>query len=212
MSPDAPHRWHHDPRWRLVLALACGLGVALAVGLAWRPAYSPLLGWSAAGLLYCLVTWASIWRMDPAQTAAHATREVPGAWAVHVLLVLAALASLAGIVILVVQPPDSRLDAAWVSLLVVVTSWATVQTLHALRYAQAYYRSGGGIDFHTSQPPQYADFAYLGFTVGMSFAVSDTDLSSTGMRKLALGHALLAYLFGTVFLAALVNILASLAG
>lgn len=207
----SPH-WHHDSRWRLIIAVACGVAVAAVVWFALAPDYAPLLGWSTTGLVFCLATMISVGGMDADQTARHATRELPGAWSVHLLLVCAALASLAGIAVLILQPPDSRLAAAAVSLLVVVSSWTTVQTLHALRYAREFYLHGGGIDFHSPDPPQYSDFAYVGFTVGMSFAVSDTDLSSTRMRRLALRHALLAYLFGTVFLAALVNILASLAG
>jgi len=204
-------RWHHDSRWRLLVAVACGIAVAGVVAVVLDPAYSLLLGWSATGLAYCLITWISVGRMNASETAAHATREVPGAWSVHLLLICAALASLAGIAILILKPPNSRLGAAGVSLLVIVASWTTVQTLHVLRYAQEYYRSNGGVDFHNPEPPCYADFAYMAFTVGMSFAISDTDLTSTAMRRIALWHAMLAYLFGTVFLAALVNILASLA-
>ncbi|MCL2736407.1 MAG: DUF1345 domain-containing protein [Propionibacteriaceae bacterium] len=209
---NAVSRWHHDPRARLILAIVFGVAVAVLVAIILAPAYCVLLGWAAAALLYCLVTWMSVGRMGPAETAAHATIEVPGGWVVHVLLTCAALASLAGIVVLVMNPPDTRLAAAAVSLVVIVASWTTVQTIHALRYAREYYRAGGGVDFHMPDAPSYIDFAYMGFTVGMSFAISDTDLRSTAMRRIALWHALLAYLFGTVFLAALVNILASLSG
>ena len=205
-------RWHHDSRWRLLIAIGCGIVVGIIVWFVFDPAYSPLVAWSATGLLYCLITWISVGRMDSSETAAHATREMPGGWTVHLLLVVAALASLAGITVLILQPPTTRVAAAAVSLLVIVTSWTTVQTLHALQYAREYYRTGCGIDFHNPEPPQYSDFAYVAFTVGMSFAISDTDLSSTRMRRIGLSHALLAYLFGTVFVAALVNILASLAG
>ncbi|MDR0285527.1 MAG: DUF1345 domain-containing protein [Propionibacteriaceae bacterium] len=205
-------RWHHDPRLRLVLATVGGGVVAVLVVVFSAPAYAPLLGWATAACLYSLVTWVSIGRLTASQTAAHATREVPGGATVHLLLVLAALASLAGIAVLMFEPPGSRLEAAAVTLAVVVASWLTVQTLHALRYAREFYTSGGGVDFHTAEPPSYLDFAYMAFTVGMSFAISDTDLMSTRMRRIGLFHALLAYLFGTVFLAALVNILASLAG
>jgi len=207
---ESTHRWHHDPRWRLIFALVCGAAIAVIVAVTLGTAYAPLLGWTATAVGYCLVTWISVGGMDPGETAAHALREVPGGWTVHVLLTLAALASLAGIAVLILQPPDSRLVSAGVSLVVIAASWVTVQTIHALRYAREFYRSGGGVDFHMADPPQYSDFAYMAFTVGMSFAISDTDLASTAMRKLALGHALLAYLFGTVFLAALINILASL--
>ncbi|MCL1840976.1 MAG: DUF1345 domain-containing protein [Propionibacteriaceae bacterium] len=209
MKVAVPH-WHNDARWRLVLAVCCGVATAVLVWFCSEPAYAPLLGWTIVGAVYCLVTWGSIGRMDPDETAAHATREVPGGFAVHLLLVCAALASLAGIAFLVMRPPTSRLAAAAVTLVVVVASWATIQTLHALQYAREYYRTGGGIDFHSPIPPQYSDFAYVSFTVGMSFAISDTDLSTASMRRIALWHAMLAYLFGTVFVAALINILASL--
>ena len=205
-------RWHHDSRWRLAVAIACGVAAAVGLGLARGFAYAPLLGWAATALLYCLITWVSVGPMDAQATATHATAEVPGGWGVHLLLVAAALSSLGGIVMLVLRPPESRLVSAAVSLLVIVASWFTIQTIHALRYAERYYRTGGGVDFHMADEPAYSDFAYMAFTVGMSFAISDTDLASSAMRRLALGHALLAYLFGTVFLAALVNILASLAG
>ena len=209
---SAVSRWHHDSRWRLLVSVGCGAGIAGLVAVILDPAYSLLLGWSATALAYCLITWVSVGRMTASETAAHATREAPGGWSVHLLLICAALASLAGIAILILKPPDSRLAAAGVSLLVIVASWTTVQTLHALRYAREYYRSNGGVDFHNPEPPSYVDFAYMAFTVGMSFAISDTDLTSTAMRRIALWHAMLAYLFGTVFVAALVNILASLAG
>src|SRR3712207_8761371 len=62
------------------------------------------------------------------------------------------------------------------------------------------FRSGG-IDFGQPEPPAYSDFAYLAFTVGMSFAVPDTQIADTSIRKVALGHALLSYLFGTVVIA-----------
>jgi uncharacterized membrane protein len=151
--------------------------------------------------------------MNAKETAAHATCEIPGAVGVHVLLIWAVIASLAGVAQLFANSPGSRVATAGVSLVVIVVSWLTVQTICALRYARQYYLGGGGIDFHDPDTqPQYSDFAYVAFTVGMSFAISDTDLSSTAMRKIALGHALLAYLFGTVFVASLVNILAGLAG
>ena len=90
----------------------------------------------------------------------------------------------------------------------VLTSWAAVHTVFALRYARLYFDEGGGIDFHQDEAPRYSDFAYLAFAVGMSFAISDTDLASWRMRRHALRHALLAYLFGTVIIALVINITA----
>ena len=99
------------------------------------------------------------------------------------------------------------------TLIGIVASWATIHTLFATHYARLYFTDPvGGVDFHQSDPPLYTDFAYVAFTVGMSFAISDTDLSGSRMRRPALLHALLSYLFGTVIVALLINLLAGVAG
>jgi uncharacterized membrane protein len=93
----------------------------------------------------------------------------------------------------------------------VVLSWALVNTVFALKYARLYYAGeDGGIDFHQEQPPTYSDFAYVAFTVGMSFAISDTDLGQPDIRKVALGHSLLSFVFGTFVIAVAVNVVANL--
>ena len=95
--------------------------------------------------------------------------------------------------------------------LVVILSWALVNTVFALKYARRYYSGGdGGIDFGQEEPPTYSDFAYVAFTVGMSFAVPDTQIVDTSIRKVGLGHALLSYLFGTVVIAVAVNLVTNL--
>ena len=96
----------------------------------------------------------------------------------------------------------------------VALSWFTVHTLFALRYARLFYLgSPGGIDFNQkTPPPRYLDFAYLAFTIGMTYQVSDTDLQTPPIRATALRHALLSYLFGAIILATTINLIAGLAG
>jgi len=209
-SASVPHQWHHEARWRLAAALVAGGGTAAVFAAGGAAMHAVLLGWAAAALVFCLATWVSVGRMDATATAAHATTETPGDITVFVLLTIAAVASLGGIVYLLFRPVDSPLVTAGVCLIVIVASWLTVQTLYTLRYARAYYEGGGGIDFNSADPPAYSDFAYVAFTIGMSFAISDTNLTTTRLRRMALPHALLAYLFGTVLLAGMVNILASI--
>ena len=80
-----------------------------------------------------------------------------------------------------------------------------------MRYARLYYTPPeGGIQFSSSEPPCFSDFAYLALTLGMTFQVSDTNLATNRFRKLALGQCLLAYVFGTVIVAATVNLVVSL--
>ena len=67
-----------------------------------------------------------------------------------------------------------------------------------------------GIDFAGAGPPGYADFAYLAFTIGMTFQVSDTAVRTPALRRTVLRHALLSYLFGTVVIAVGVNLVTNL--
>jgi uncharacterized membrane protein len=93
----------------------------------------------------------------------------------------------------------------------VALSWAMVHTVFTLRYARTYYlKPEGGVDFNESDPPTYLDFAYLALSIGMTFQVSDTNLTSKPIRRIALTHAVLSYLFGVVIVALAINVVASL--
>jgi uncharacterized membrane protein len=98
-----------------------------------------------------------------------------------------------------------------VGLFSVVLSWTIVHTVFMLRYARAYYSEPtGGVEFNEAEPPTYLDFSYLSFTMGMTYQVSDTDITSKRVRRIALQHALLSYLFGAVLLAIAINVVATL--
>lgn len=199
-----------DPSPLVRLLVAAVVGVLVGLLPRWPTVVGALLSaWAATGAVYSLWTLAVTMPMGPAQTAGHATREEPTRFGAHVVVLVAALASLAGVgVVLTQRNQPSTLVA---TLAAVAVSWTTLHTTSALRYARMYYTPPvGGIDFHQSTPPRYTDFAYVAFTVGMSFAISDTDLGSSRMRVHALGHALLSYLFGTVIVALLVNLIAGL--
>jgi uncharacterized membrane protein len=97
------------------------------------------------------------------------------------------------------------------TIVAIALSWTVVHTTYAVHYAHLYYReTSGGIGFPGDEPPCYVDFAYLAFTVGMTFQVSDTTLDDAAIRHQVLGHALLSFVFGTVILATAVNGVASL--
>ncbi len=88
----------------------------------------------------------------------------------------------------------------------------SVHTVYLLRYARYYYSPPeGGIDFH-GEAPDYVDFAYLALTIGMTFQISDTDITAKRVRRAALRHALLSYVFGTVIVAITVSSVAALLG
>jgi uncharacterized membrane protein len=153
--------------------------------------------------------------MGASATAAHAVREDPGRAVTNVLVLAAAAASLAAVGVLLVAGSSSGGDKdvqAGMSVLSVALAWGAVHTVFTTRYARLYYLgSPGGIDFNEELPPRYTDFAYLAFTIGMTFQVSDTDLKTKAIRATALRHALLSYLFGAVIIATMINLVAGLA-
>ncbi len=201
------------PGVRILVAVV--IGVVAGVLLGWFALPAGLLGgWAVAGAVFVAWTWIVIVPMDAAETKAHAIREQPERTVTHWILVLAAIASL-GAVVVVLLGAGGRKNLLTMSavLLSVFVSWAVVHTLYSLNYARMYYaQPEGGVDFHQHEPPCYTDFTYMGVTVGMSFAISDTDLSASSFRRVAQVHALLSYLFGTVIVALLVNLVAGLVG
>ena len=98
-----------------------------------------------------------------------------------------------------------------VGIVSVVIAWTMVHTVFTLRYTRLYYeKHPGGVSFNESDRPRYADFAYLAFTIGMTFQVSDTDIQNKEIRATALRHGLLSYVFGAVIVATTINLIAGL--
>ncbi|MFT4086604.1 MAG: DUF1345 domain-containing protein [Gordonia sp. (in: high G+C Gram-positive bacteria)] len=168
-----------------------------------------MLPWALSAGAFVIWTWTSLAPMDSGQTAAHASREDPTHRVTLLVVVCAALASLTGVMLVLF---DAHRDSLVVTTLIsIIVSWAAIHTVFATHYARLYFTDPvGGVDFHQSEPPVYTDFAYVAFTVGMSYAISDTDLAGSHMRRPALAHALLAYLFGTVIVGLFINMLAGL--
>jgi uncharacterized membrane protein len=93
----------------------------------------------------------------------------------------------------------------------IAASWLVLNTVYTLRYARLYYTDPrGGVDFNQEDEPTFADFAYLAFTIGMTFQVSDTSLQKTAIRATALRHGLTAFVFDAVIIAVTVNVVAGL--
>jgi uncharacterized membrane protein len=202
-------------RLRVLVMVLAGLATAGAVGTAAGWEYAPLSGWDVAALVFDVWAWCAIGFFDSRRTAAHATREDPGRTVTDLIVTVAAVGSLAAVAIIVGQANSSSGATqdllAGFAVLSVALSWFAVHTLFTLRYARLYFSGNpGGVDFNQQAEPRYLDFAYLGFTIGMTFQVSDTDLQSPAIRATALRHALLSYLFGAVILAATINLIASL--
>jgi uncharacterized membrane protein len=205
-------------RRRLGLAIVVGVlaGALVPLGPARGALVHGLFGFVGGGLSFALPLLLHVLGHDaPATRSKVAGRDGDAAW-YDVVVILVGLASLAGVGILLVGG-QSRGAAAVVDALIgvgaVAVGWLCVHTVYVLRYARAYYASPTPpIDFNQDEDPTFSDFAYFSFNLGMAYQVSDTDLKTGAIRRVVLGHALLAYLYGTIVIAATINLVAGLGG
>jgi uncharacterized membrane protein len=208
-------RIRHQSRVRLVVMAVVGVVAALATGIGGNWAQAAVVGWAFACIVYIVWVWLAVGRMDAAQTSVTATREDPARGVSDLLVVLASAGSLVAVGFVLVNARQAHGGAeatqAGLAVVSVVLSWFLVHTLFTLRYASLYYADDdGGIDFNQKEPPRYLDFAYLAFTLGMTYQVSDTNLQSSRIRATALRHGLLSYVFGSVVLATTINLVVGL--
>jgi uncharacterized membrane protein len=202
-------------RTKVVLAALFGVLVALmsAKLINWKLA--PLLGWDAAAAVYVTMEWLVVTRMNGTDTQAHAVREDPSRGITTTLVLFASVASL--ITVAIVLSAASKAEGAaqtfevLLGVVSVVIAWIVVHTLFMLRYGEMYYRgTPGGVEFDGTRQPSYHDFAYLSFTIGMTFQVSDTGFQNSDFRRMALKHALISFMFSTVIVATTINLIAGL--
>lgn len=200
---------------RVVLSAAVGAvaGTLISIAVPWQAAI--LLGWDAAATTFLTWVWVTIWHLDPDATRRVASREDPSFRLADLIVVLAGVACLAAVGLVLVRAAESsgseKAGLVVVAIGSVACSWAALHTVFLLRYARLYYGvASGGIDFNEKGDPDYLDFAYMAFTIGLTFQVSDTNITDKRIRRTALRHALLAFLFGAVIIGLTINVVASL--
>jgi uncharacterized membrane protein len=203
----------------LTRVIVCGtVGVIVAGAVAWVAPWqvSSLLFWDTAAAVFCVWVWLAVHGSDAATTERLATREDDSRAAADLVLVAASIASLLGVGIVLLKAAGesgpSRALTTTAAVVTVAMSWLAVHTVFTLRYAHLYYLDGGGIDFHSDQDPDYGDFAYVAFTLGMTYQVSDSDLTSRRIRGTALRHAFVSYVLGIAVIAITINVVAGLLG
>jgi uncharacterized membrane protein len=218
MAPSGVSGRAHSGRRRLALAAISGLAAALVA--AWFAPWqlTVLLAWDVAAVVVIVRSWNHVWYRSPEETRAIATVEDDSRTAADLVLVVACTVSLAGVGFAFVkanqESNDHEIAMKLVGIVTILLSWVVVHTVFALRYAHVYYGEPvGGINFKSEdvdREPDYRDFAYLAFTVGMTYQVADTDITHRAMRHVVLRHALLSFMFGAVILATTVNLIANL--
>jgi len=195
---------------RLAIAVVGGAVAGVAVGL---PADAPLgvlAGIAVTETIFVVAGWAVLWPMNAAATEGNTSREEFRPVAEEMAVVVVALCGLVGIVLLLVLAGSGTGQvAAATALAGVFMAWAALHLMYATRYAHLYYTAPeGGIDFNSEDRPTYRDFLYFSYNLGMTYQVSDNNVSNTTIRAVVLRHTLLSYVFGTSILATTINLVA----
>ncbi|MER7912198.1 MULTISPECIES: DUF1345 domain-containing protein [unclassified Streptomyces] len=194
---------------RLVGSALVGAAVGALVAVPTHAPLGVLAGIAAAETAFVVTGWAVLWPMDAATTHRNVRREEFRPVVEELAVVSTSLAGLVGIIVLLlVGRTDLSHAAAATALCGVFMAWAALHLMYAARYAYHYYvpEPGGGIDFNTEEPPRYSDFLYFSFNLGMTYQVSDTNVSTAGLRAIVLRHCLLSYVFGASILATTINL------
>jgi uncharacterized membrane protein len=215
-NQQAAPRTLTSARTKLLVSFGAAIAAGTAAAVAGAGRAAPLIGWDILAVVFCGWVWSTVWRLDAEATARHARQEDPSRDQADLVLLGAAVASLVavGAVLFGAGSAGGNLKyvEAGLALVSVFVSWTLVHTVFTLKYARLYYAgTPGGIDFNESGAPDYADFAYLAFTIGMTFQVSDTNIGSKRIRRTALRHAWLSFPLGAVIIATAINLVSGLA-
>lgn len=171
-----------------------------------------LFGWDGASIVLLTLLWLDFNSHDERSTATVAKRDDMNRSILDAIIITAALASIVAVALLLSASDTEKWHIIF-GLISIVLSWATVHGVYTLRYAFMYYNDKeGGVDFNDKSRPDFKDFMYLSYTIGMTYQVSDTTFTSKNFRRVALVHALLSFVFGTAIIATSINLVASLLG
>ena len=212
-----------DARQRLVLGLAAGAATFVALRGELRFASAAIAGWNAVAVVILALDWVIILATPQRKIRQIAQQQDLSRFLVFIFVVIAACAALFAVGFLIKAHKSQSGGHFAIHLLLtlctVMFSWALLHTVYSLRYAHTYYgdsdkpgvqQHAGGLIFPGDRPPNYFDFAYFSFVIGMTCQVSDVQITSHRMRRITLFHSILSFAFNTVILALLINTVSGL--
>jgi len=221
----APH-WFY--RIRAIYKLLICLSIAVVSYLLTLPVRMEgftrtMVGWDIFSLCEIAISVAIFSAVCPKQLRVLASREDASRPVVFTIVICAILASLGGVLLLLKNQNawllSEGLETA-IYIAGVTFSWILLHILFTSRYAHLYYgdhatkkgEMAKGLDIPGNEAPDYMDFAYFAFVIGMTFQVSDIQISSRRIRRVVLIHGLISFIFNTVIVALTINVVVNLKG
>ena len=210
------------PIHRLLVSLAFALVVFLfTVKSHLSPLVLAMLCWDSFALVFVTCSWIFLFKCATSKIRAEATREDGSRAFIFFMVMISSFASLFTVTLLILSKEASATGLMIylpVAVLGILLSWILVHTTFTFRYAHMYYgddeadscKHAEGLEFPKEKKPDYLDFAYFSFVIGMTFQVSDVQISSKKLRRLALLHGLISFAYNTIIVALTINIIAGL--
>lgn len=204
-------------RPRLITGIVIGIIAGFVSSIFLKGQSHLLIGWDTGVGFYLVTTWAMMIRSNVHQLRVRAARHDEGEWTIILLSIAASLSSLVAIVAELMRAHADDPLRAWrvaAAALTILISWLFIHTIMAQHYAHDYYLregNGPGLIFpdHIKEP-DYWDFAYFSFTIGVAAQTADVAIATPRIRRVALAHSVLAFFFNTAILAMAINVGASL--
>lgn len=175
-----------------------------------------MIGWDAFSFSMIILSWITFSITKSKEIRSQVKKQDPKRAVVFVLIVIATFASILAVILMIVVKQQGH-QSSWrtpVAIAGMILSWFLTHTIYALRYAHIYYGNdpanpsnhAGGLKFPNDNKPEYSDFAYFAFVLGMTFQVSDVDITSKPIRQLAMWHGMLSFAYNTVIIAITINV------
>lgn len=209
-----------DAHHRVLISTAIAAVTCLLVPWSWHWPTRAVITWIAFSSSTLIMMWYVLVSADPSEVAKTACLQDSSRTVIFVFVVVAAIASVFAVA--AELGTAKGLGRAYLtghvvfSILTILTSWALVHTVFTLRYAHIFYGSDDGdealrgLNFPDQDSPDYLDFAYFSFVIGMCCQTSDVTINARRLRRLALVHSLISFGFNLAILGLSINMVSSL--
>ena len=178
-----------------------------------------MIGWNTFSLCMIVMSWISFFITNSKQIREQARVQDPSRTIIFIIIIISTLISFLAVLLLIISKDKSDNASSWriaIAISGMLFSWFLIHTIFTLRYAHLYYGDhetkpnthAGGLEFPDDSKPEYLDFAYYSFVLGMTFQVSDVQITSKRLRSLAMLHGLLSFVFNTIMIALTINLIA----
>ncbi len=179
-----------------------------------------MIGWDTFSVCMIVMSWVTFFITNSKQIREQSRVQDWSRSVIFIIILISAFASYLAVLLLIVTKKNGNEQASWhlpIAVAGMVFSWILIHTIFTIRYAHIYYGDhettpdthAGGLEFPGDALPEYLDFAYFSFVLGMTFQVSDVQVTSKRFRKFALLHGLLSFGFNTIMIALTINLIAS---